>query len=291
MNDYRDLMSLVDEALPDDLLGDEEMHLGRIVIYALLGILFLVSAWRTGEFLTRTLSGSSFEFLTWLGVAAVDGAFLAWEIARLKSSNGAQVGISTTMWVTSLVAMLATNLGDLLMDTNKALLNPQMQAARVTIGNVLILAIPILTVAHVAAASLWLWYEPAIALQIARRRAKGEVKRQGLKHAQYRANLTLKAQSARALAAAEQEAVALLEETAKARASIASRAHSVRQTLARTSWDGNGAAMGLDLKAAEAAARIPVGVPTPPDDNHHGVGDVGGDEPPFDEDISPFAND
>ena len=81
-----------------------------------------------------------------------------------------------------------------------------------------------------------------------------------------------------------------MEETAKARASIASRAHSVRQTLARTSWDGNGAAMGLDLKAAEAAARIPVGVPTPPDDNHHSVGDVGGDEPPFDEDISPFAD-
>ncbi len=211
MNNVEDLF---DRFLPPELQDNAGWHLGKIAVYALLAILFIVSAWRTVEFLSTVLDGTEFTYMTYLGVAAFDGALIGWHIAHDRASTPAQVGISILMWVVALVSMLATNLGDILWVANANALNSEMEATKVAVVNVLLLAIPILTIAHIAAGTLYLWFEPGTMLSLKRRHAIGSARATAITHNAAVAKMHLKAEAAKEFAQAEQEILALLEDAA-----------------------------------------------------------------------------
>jgi len=292
MNNVEDLF---DRFLPPELQDDAGWHLGKIAVYALLGVLFIVSAWRTIEFLSTVLSGTDFGYMTYLGVAAFDGALIGWHIAHDRASTPTQVGISILMWVVALVSMLATNLGDILLTANANALSAEMEATKVAVVNVLLLAIPILTIAHMAAGTLYLWFEPGTMLSFKRRHAVGSARAHAIAHNAAVAKMHLKAEAAKEFAKAEQEILALLEDAAAMKQTSNQRKAQVWRQLVGQKASNVAVTVPMQTEAVGAPTgqgiAAPTAAPVTPGQNGHGSdpenivpnGGVGGGE------IDPFG--
>jgi len=251
-----DLETLMDRFLPPELQDGHGWHAGRVATVVLLGILFLVSAWRTLEFMGAVLSGTTFEYMVYVGVMAFDGALLAWHVAHDRASSPAQVGIATIMWVVALVSMLGTNLGDILWTANANALGGDLASMKTTLVNVLLLAIPILTIAHIAAGTLYMWFDPGVALALKRRRAVGESRNAMISHGAAMTKLHLRAEAARKFAEAEAEVMGYLEDAASKRAHTYGRRTQVWRTMAGLK---NGGAGVHATTQAPAPAQVVVG--------------------------------